>query len=266
MEKSDFDRAHLVAHPLTVIAYDLRELARAATELLIHRIDGDRSWPRTVVSGPPVSPGAPQVSPGAPVSPPAPRRPLVAPVPYPPRPYYPPPPQVVYYPAYPVLPAFVPRPQPKGPWSVRWPAGFMTAYAVLLYLLTGVLLLVATLPHLSSNQPPTYDGRDLRTLTADALEWAAISAVLATLLIHAANRARRAMSGHHWYPLALCLIVGTSNLAFSGRGGGPWTQVPALVFLGSAAMLLLPGSRRWTRRPPNAPPPAEPGPPEAPGG
>lgn len=45
----DFDLASLVPYPLTVIAYDIRELARAAAELLFRRIDGDQSWPRTVV-------------------------------------------------------------------------------------------------------------------------------------------------------------------------------------------------------------------------
>ncbi|GII55924.1 LacI family transcriptional regulator [Planotetraspora thailandica] len=45
----DFDMAGLVPYPLTVIAYDTRELARAAAELLFRRIEGDRSWPRTVV-------------------------------------------------------------------------------------------------------------------------------------------------------------------------------------------------------------------------
>ncbi|MFG2045069.1 LacI family DNA-binding transcriptional regulator [Dactylosporangium sp. NPDC048998] len=45
----DFELARLVPYPLTVIAYDTRELARAATELLFRRIDGDRSWPRAVV-------------------------------------------------------------------------------------------------------------------------------------------------------------------------------------------------------------------------
>jgi LacI family transcriptional regulator len=45
----DFDMARLVPYPLTVIAYDTRELARTATELLFRRIGGDRSWPRTVV-------------------------------------------------------------------------------------------------------------------------------------------------------------------------------------------------------------------------
>ncbi|WP_440104484.1 LacI family DNA-binding transcriptional regulator [Streptosporangium sp. H16] len=45
----DFDMSSLVPHPLTVISYDTRELARTAAELLFRRIGGDRSWPRTVV-------------------------------------------------------------------------------------------------------------------------------------------------------------------------------------------------------------------------
>ena len=35
--------------PVTVIAYDTRELARTATELLFQRINGDRSRPATTV-------------------------------------------------------------------------------------------------------------------------------------------------------------------------------------------------------------------------
>jgi LacI family transcriptional regulator len=45
----DFDLARLVPYPLTVITYDTREFARTAAELLFRRIEGDRSWPRTVV-------------------------------------------------------------------------------------------------------------------------------------------------------------------------------------------------------------------------
>ncbi|MEU4402974.1 LacI family DNA-binding transcriptional regulator [Streptosporangium sp. NPDC023963] len=45
----DFDMSSLVPYPLTVIAYDTRELARTAAELLFRRIGGERSWPRTVV-------------------------------------------------------------------------------------------------------------------------------------------------------------------------------------------------------------------------
>ncbi|WP_432835934.1 Hsp70 family protein [Dactylosporangium sp. CA-092794] len=229
---------------------------------------------RPAVPGSPVSPGP--VAP-VPISPPVQRRPPVPPppamprypAPYPPRPlYYPPPtPQVVYYPAYAMPAMMVPQPRVKGPWSIRWPAGFMTTYAVLLYFLAALLLLAATLPYLSSNGTPTFEGQDLRDLTRPALEVSGLCAVLATLLVHAAARARRPMARHLWYPLALCLIVGLANLVFSGQGGGLWTQIPAGVFLLSAAMLLLPGSRKWARRPrkPPAlkPPEPDPGPPQS---
>lgn len=45
----DFELAHLMPRPFTVIAYDLRELARTAAELLFRRIGGDGSWPATIV-------------------------------------------------------------------------------------------------------------------------------------------------------------------------------------------------------------------------
>jgi LacI family transcriptional regulator len=45
----DFELSHLMPRPLTVIAYDTRELARTAAELLFRRVAGDRSWPATVV-------------------------------------------------------------------------------------------------------------------------------------------------------------------------------------------------------------------------
>lgn len=45
----DFELSHLMPRPLTVIAYDQRELARIATEQLFRRIGGDRSWPSTSV-------------------------------------------------------------------------------------------------------------------------------------------------------------------------------------------------------------------------
>jgi LacI family transcriptional regulator len=45
----DFELSHLMPRPLTVIAYDPRELARAATRLLFRRIAGDTSWPTTTV-------------------------------------------------------------------------------------------------------------------------------------------------------------------------------------------------------------------------
>jgi len=45
----DFELSHLMPRPFTVIAYDTRQLARQAAELLFERINGERSWPRTVV-------------------------------------------------------------------------------------------------------------------------------------------------------------------------------------------------------------------------
>jgi len=45
----DFELSHLMPRPVTVIAYDTRELARTATELLFQRINGDRSRPATTV-------------------------------------------------------------------------------------------------------------------------------------------------------------------------------------------------------------------------
>ena len=46
----DFELAHLMPRPLTVIAYDTRELARVATERLFQRIAGDDSPPTTTVA------------------------------------------------------------------------------------------------------------------------------------------------------------------------------------------------------------------------
>src|SRR5205814_1799930 len=45
----DFELSHLMPRPLTVVAYDTRELARTAAELLFRRIGGDRSWSATTV-------------------------------------------------------------------------------------------------------------------------------------------------------------------------------------------------------------------------
>jgi LacI family transcriptional regulator len=45
----DFELSHLMPMPLTVIAYDTRELARQAAELLFARIARESFWPRTVV-------------------------------------------------------------------------------------------------------------------------------------------------------------------------------------------------------------------------
>jgi LacI family transcriptional regulator len=45
----DFEFAHLMPRPVTVVAYDPQELARTATEQLFCRIGGDQSWPTTKV-------------------------------------------------------------------------------------------------------------------------------------------------------------------------------------------------------------------------
>jgi LacI family transcriptional regulator len=45
----DFELSHLMPLPLTVIAYDTRQLARQAAELLFARIAKENLWPRTVV-------------------------------------------------------------------------------------------------------------------------------------------------------------------------------------------------------------------------
>jgi actin-like ATPase involved in cell morphogenesis len=213
--------------------------------------------PAPISPMPPTSPGLGGVVPSSPMPVPSPPPRRAAPGPYggyPPRPmhpppvyYPPPPPQVVYYPAYALPPMFVPPPpRRKGPWSIRWPAGFMTLYAVLLYILTAGLLLVYVL-----SEPSDTNGLDWDKLKNDSLETAILCVVLATLLVHGARRLRRPMGGHLWYPLALCLILGAFGLAYARYG---WVaQLVAVVFLGSVAMLVLPGSRRWLRRPPKPP-------------
>ena len=45
----DFELAHLMPRPLTVVGYDTRALGLRAAELLFNRIAGDREWPRSVV-------------------------------------------------------------------------------------------------------------------------------------------------------------------------------------------------------------------------
>jgi LacI family transcriptional regulator len=45
----DFELAHLMPRPLTVVAYDTRELARVATERLFQRVAGDDTPPSTTV-------------------------------------------------------------------------------------------------------------------------------------------------------------------------------------------------------------------------
>ncbi|MGI5244830.1 Hsp70 family protein [Dactylosporangium sp. CA-139066] len=198
--------------------------------------------PGLSVSGPPVSPAPPRTGP---LSPPVPRRPVS-----PPPVYFPPPPQVVYVPAPQMVMA--PRPLSLGPWSIRWPAGFMTTYGILLYMLMALLLFMAIViksDPASAAQNLSMTPEDAAT---DCFEWAGICAVLATLLLHGAIRARRAAGGHHWYPLALCVIVAVSNAALirPSEHYWPWVFVPAVIFGASSAALLLPASRRWMRRPP----------------
>ena len=45
----DFELSHLMPVPLTVIAYDTRELARQAAEMLFARIARETFRPRTVI-------------------------------------------------------------------------------------------------------------------------------------------------------------------------------------------------------------------------
>jgi LacI family transcriptional regulator len=45
----DFELSHLMPRPVTLIAYDPRQLARVATQRLFDRIGGDQSWPATTI-------------------------------------------------------------------------------------------------------------------------------------------------------------------------------------------------------------------------
>jgi LacI family transcriptional regulator len=45
----DFELSHLMPRPLTVIAYDAREMGRLAADRLFERIGGDESWPTTTI-------------------------------------------------------------------------------------------------------------------------------------------------------------------------------------------------------------------------
>jgi len=45
----DFELSHLMPRPLTLIAYDPRELGRLAADRLFARIEGDKSWPTTTI-------------------------------------------------------------------------------------------------------------------------------------------------------------------------------------------------------------------------
>jgi LacI family transcriptional regulator len=45
----DFELSHLMPRPLTVIAYDPKDLGRLAADRLFQRIGGDQSWPATTI-------------------------------------------------------------------------------------------------------------------------------------------------------------------------------------------------------------------------
>jgi LacI family transcriptional regulator, galactose operon repressor len=45
----DFELADMIEDPFTVVAYDAEEMGRAATDLLVDRIQGDRAPPRRIV-------------------------------------------------------------------------------------------------------------------------------------------------------------------------------------------------------------------------
>jgi actin-like ATPase involved in cell morphogenesis len=201
----------------------------------------------------PVSPGAVPFSP-VPFSPAPPVHRMPPPhMPYPqPRPvfYQPPPPQIVYVPQY-SMPLVPPPPRRIAPGAIRWPAGFLTLYGVIMYILTAVLTLALIVYKLPDSGATTSDSAWEAGLYA-----ALICLGLAVLFTHAARRLRRGSNGHVWYPMALCVLV---------AGGGAYTasdaQQPAwlgltAVYLGSALLLLLPSARAWVRplRPPPAPP------------
>ncbi|MET7421592.1 Hsp70 family protein [Dactylosporangium sp. NPDC005555] len=221
---------------------------------------------------PPGSPVSPAVSPGSPVAPPvspaagmpgaqAPVSPGAvpfSPVPFspappvhrmppqqrypPPRPVYyqPPPPQVVYVPQY-VMPP-VPPPQRRiAPGAIRWPAGFLTLYGVLMYVSTALVVLILVLYQASESEALTGDG--LQVFLYSGLG----SLAFAILYTHGARRLRRGSNGHLWYPMALCvLLAGGGAYTASASGQPAWLAVTG-AYLGSALLLLLPSARDWVR-------------------
>jgi hypothetical protein len=204
----------------------------------------------------PVSPGAVPFSP-VPFSPAPPVRRMPPPhVPYPPpRPVYyqAPPPAVVYVPQY--VPQYVmpPVPPPQRrlvPGAIRWPAGFLTLYGVLMYILTALLALALVVSEASQSNSLTDSAWEA------ALYSALVSLGLAVLFTHGARRLRRGSNGHVWYPMVLCGLVAAGGVyAAWGSGQPAWLGLTA-VYLGSALLLLLPSARAWVRplRPPSAPP------------
>jgi molecular chaperone DnaK len=210
-----------------------------------------------------------------PAGPPVQRPPMPPPgpfAPYPPRPMYPPPmpayylppqPQVVYVPQYVMVPPVPPPPRRRPPWTIRWPARVMTLCAVVLFIFTALGLLVWVIPDSSSPDSTPLEWAKTRS---DSLELAIACAVLGALLVHAARRVRRPMSGHVWYPLTLCAAIGVQG----AMGSDGWGYLLVLVFLASAVFLALPSARAWVRRPPkpsaSKSPDPDPDPPEQPAG
>lgn len=201
----------------------------------------------------PVSPGAVPVSP-VPFSPAPPVHRMPPQLPYPPpRPVYyqPPPPAVVYVPQY-VMPPVPPPPRRIAPGAIRWPAGFLTLYGVLSYILSALLALVLVLYKL-----PSTTSRLTETAWQGALYAALSSLVMAVLFTHAARRLRRGSNGHLWYPMALCVLVAAGASFTASESHQPAWFALALVYLGAALLLLLPSARTWVR-PLRTPAPADP--------
>ncbi|WP_238008188.1 Hsp70 family protein [Dactylosporangium sp. AC04546] len=245
---------------------------------------------------PPTSPSLPiPISPSgpiSPVSPPAQRRPVspppmqgrpvspgqMPPRPVPPMPMYPPPvypqpvyppPQVVYVqqpvyvPVMPMVPVVPPIPWRPPPGTIRWPAGFMTLYAVLLFIVLPFAAILAFIPRPATDPgtPAEWDA-----MQQDALTTAVLCVILGSLLIHGARRLRRGKNGHLWYPLGLCVLFAV--VAVFNSYDQIAVQLMAVAFLTSSLLLLLPSARAWVRPPPKAPKPPKPpnNPPEPPPG
>lgn len=137
------------------------------------------------------------------------------------------------------------------PGAIRWPAGFLKLYGVLMYILTAVIALVLVVSEASQSNSLTD------TAWQADLYAGLITLVLAVLFTHGARRLRRGSNGHVWYPMALCVLAAAGGVAAaSGYAQPAWLGLSA-VYLGSALLLLLPSARAWARplRAP-APPPA----------
>ncbi|WP_327005934.1 hypothetical protein OHA72_00775 [Dactylosporangium sp. NBC_01737] len=146
----------------------------------------------------------------------------------------------------------VPPPQRRlAPGAIRWPAGFLKLYGVLMYILTALLTLV-----LIVSRMPDSSNRLTEPAWEVVLYSTLISLGLAVLFTHAARRLRRGSNGHAWYPMALCVLVAAGGVYLARGFGEPaWLGLSA-VYAGAALLLLLPSARAWIRplRPPSAPP------------